>query len=504
MASFDLSGTSVSGALPASWLNFASLISVDVSGTLLRCPLTLSSAGELNCSLPAWVGITGYSNEVLAIGSSGAVVAGLHCPILSINEQSRSSLALDDAYHARTLCKCAAPYFGVAGQCQPCPTSCTCDGALIRDCYPVVQPGVISSSSSSSSSVSESSVDSAAYALVSPPAIGMHFLPCTRLPNGNSLCNPRGQPWPHFFVTEDASSATVDLSVWCADGHTSRLCSQCSDGYFASGLLCKRCLPTPLHVLILVGNLALLVAIVVYLYLQQPRVDRAQLTLLAYFSPAGRSGGSSSGSGGSNELHDSNSSQLRTPACTSSTTLLHANACLHETASLAVSIDGGSSADAAPIEPTIAVQSTSSSPLKLLLFHSQQASLLLFSASKLLSSLGGLLFVSAAVSNSFSQLACGTGVYQQLDAGDALLARRGVTAAHRRSGWSSTRRICSRLCVTRPCDDSSLRCVHRLSLPAGVSLCAGSTVSPRLHRQTRGRHCRSASLSQPAALHTVR
>ncbi len=97
VSSLDLSGTSMGGALPESWNNFEALSGIDISETLIRCTLAFTEEGQVNCSLTAWIGINGCTNEVLAIGSSGAVVAGLQCPIFAINSQSRSSLVLDDA-----------------------------------------------------------------------------------------------------------------------------------------------------------------------------------------------------------------------------------------------------------------------------------------------------------------------------------------------------------------------------------------------------------------------
>lgn len=46
----------------------------------------------------------------------------------------------------------------------------------------------------------------------------------------------------------------------------------------------KRCLPASLHVLILAGNIALVGAVVVYLYLQQPQAESAQQAVRAYLS----------------------------------------------------------------------------------------------------------------------------------------------------------------------------------------------------------------------------
>jgi hypothetical protein len=81
--------------------------------------------------------------------------------------------------------------------------------------------------------------------------------PCPRLPNGTSLCgHPAGAAqWPLFFVAagSDAEDTVPDLSDWCWPGHTGRWCAQCRDGFFSSGRLCKRCLPTGLHVLIVVA-----------------------------------------------------------------------------------------------------------------------------------------------------------------------------------------------------------------------------------------------------------
>jgi hypothetical protein len=370
LTTINLSNTSISGGLPTTWGLFHALQQVGLQNTSLRCPFTRDADGQIVCGLPEWINVAGYSYEVLAIGSDNVVVPGLHCPIFSIAQQERSSLDLDDAYHQRTPCKCAAPYFGVAGACQPCPTACRCDGAVIKQCYPIVQPGTYRSDAFGN-------IDE----LVSLPVIGTSFLPCSRLPSGVSLCNPQGLPWPLFFQ-EAGVLELSDLSTWCAEGHTARLCSKCSDGYFSSGLLCKRCLSVPLHVFILLANIAMLLAVVIYLYRQQPHAEsELRLGLAEYLSVSHAPG-----------QQRSNDSEL-----------YHVSSALPSLEAAALELSPAASAvPPADGVAAAAASSTTSSPLKLLLFHSQQASLMLFSASTLPASLRGMLFASGAASNSLS------------------------------------------------------------------------------------------------------
>jgi hypothetical protein len=145
----------------------------------------------------------------------------------------------------------------------------------------------------------------------------------------------------------------LDVTVsGCYLGHTGRLCAQCSVGYFSSGRWCLECLSDGVHVLILLLNLAVLVALVVYLFLQQPNQSRAHAALLQYQQEA-----------------------------------------------VLPAVKSLSTADISEID---AQQSLSISPLRLLIFHSQQLSLLLLTTASLPSTFAGLLAVFSSGANGFS------------------------------------------------------------------------------------------------------
>jgi len=360
LLSIDLSGTGIEGDLPPTWANFPALQLLDLSGTDVRCSLQLQE-GQLRCDMSShWVRQSGLSNEVL--DASGTLLRGLHCPLLAV-KRNGGPISLDDSFSQYALCECAAPCFGAAGVCVECPQGCSCSQGTISGCWPTVLPGVVASVTSAFSQGVE---------IVTPLRIAV-LHPCPRLPNGTSLCgHPAGAAqWPLFFVAagSDAEAAVPNLSDWCWPGHTGRWCAQCREGFFSSGRLCKRCLPTGLHVLIVAANVAALLAVVAYLAKQQSCTEQARKDLVAYLA----------------EDDTAAAAQLsRSPSAVNRAGTDPSN-------------------DAAEVTRADPVQtSVPSNPLRVLLFHMQQLGLLMDSAAALPGSLSGLLTVFSSAGNGLS------------------------------------------------------------------------------------------------------
>jgi len=216
--------------------------------------------------------------------------------------------------------------------------------------------------------------------------------PCPQLPNGTSLCgHPAGAAqWPLFFVAAgpDAETSVPDLSDWCWPGHTGRWCAQCRDGFFSSGRLCKRCLPTGLHVLIAALNVSALLAVVVYLFKQQSSKEQARKELSTYLVEDD----TVAASGLSRSTSMVNRARADPPQ--PSPFALHPHPEAHV---IAPSPDATEQNGA-----EASVSDAPSNPLRVLLFHTQQLGLLLDSAAALPGALSGLLTVFSSAGNGLS------------------------------------------------------------------------------------------------------
>ena len=111
-------------------------------------------------------------------GGGGGPSGGFHCPALRLQSRNFSSAAVEPAYYARTLCSCDANFFGRDGVCVRCPAQCSCSGAVVRDCFPVVRRGrVLTAGSGAAMRVLQNP------GAVRPFAVAA-FLPCPRTLTG--------------------------------------------------------------------------------------------------------------------------------------------------------------------------------------------------------------------------------------------------------------------------------------------------------------------------------
>ena len=264
---------------------------------------------QLRCPLPPWLSVSG---STLDGAGGGLSTGGFHCPALQLLSQNFSSAAVDPSYYAHTLCSCDANFFGRDGLCVRCPAQCSCSGAVVRDCFPVVRRGRVLAAGSGTGTAMRVQPNPDA---VRPFAVAA-FLPCPRTLTGRSLCNPDGVSWPRFYDVEtlggrgqrggahqleddgrgsrgiygDHSDSDGDhgrgghddLGGWCYPGHTGRLCAQCAAGHFLSGRWCLRCLSAGAHAVIVAVNVALLLLLVALLYARMPGAAAAAKAMREY------------------------------------------------------------------------------------------------------------------------------------------------------------------------------------------------------------------------------
>jgi hypothetical protein len=191
-------------------------------------------------------------------------------------------------------------------------------------------------------------------------------------------CNPDGVGWHAFYERATNAQSGIysddDDSKWCLQGHSSRLCANCADGYFSSGRWCLRCLSVAVHVLVLFCNFLLMAALIAYLWLQQPS-NATSWSVLSEYALEMRAA-------------DSGSSAVAAAA-------VSANHYRH------IAADDEAASDA-PSDEATPLSRNASNPLRLLVFHTQQLSLLLLTAGSMPGALAGLLSIFSSAGNSFS------------------------------------------------------------------------------------------------------
>jgi hypothetical protein len=269
----DLSGTSLTGPIPESWSNFVSLASLDLTGTELSCDLRADGKGGVECVLPSWIHAT-PTMQMLVPNSTTQLVPGIRCPQLVAASGRLSKFQIDPKYHARTLCQCAEGWFGKDGRCVQCPKACRCFGDLIEECFPTMQP------------IKEQGHDAHHEIELALPLEITALSVCPRTLTGEAQCNPRVEPFPLFYLfpaglngynaSERVAQGTmgrIDVATalqdgWCADGYKGRLCSACEEGYFASGRECSKCGTQGAHVVLLLVCLVLFALLLLFLYWQ--------------------------------------------------------------------------------------------------------------------------------------------------------------------------------------------------------------------------------------------
>ena len=385
LRTWDSSGTSISGSIPTTWNVLVALQQLNIGQTNIRCNLIVNADDKMKCvdqSVLRKSPTTSIEAVSLADGN-----AGVHCNALTIVATGSASVTADPSYHAYTDCRCDTNSFGLNALCYRCPEGCTCTRDVIQNCFPVVQRGSILVTPASPASSDRVVVDGS----IAPFSISA-ILPCPRTVTGSSLCNPDNIAWPYFYrISEqtdaslstgltgsDASSssdAEIDMSSWCYPGHTGRLCAACSLSYFSSGRWCLRCLGEGMHMLILLTNLLLIVALIAYLYAKSPSAVTSAKGLQMYLRRLARSPGDVGSSRSMQPLHSDGPLDLSMPA---------------------------SQSDSFSSEASTAVVAESANPLKLLIFHSQQLSLLLHTSTSLPPVMAGLLSVINSGSTGFS------------------------------------------------------------------------------------------------------
>jgi hypothetical protein len=266
----DLTGTSLSGVLPESWANLASLTQLSLHDTYVTCDMVLTASGELFCPLPSWLRKSSTLQQLPAVADTSTFVPGVHCQQLGLTSTALSSVQIDPGYTFLTTCACDAGYFGKVslwllwwqlsrlgmgllltswcvlfhayclqdGQCIACPIECSCNGDSIQDCFPILIEGWVTGIQQVDGSVEVAGVQ---------PFTLLQLLACPNTLTGASLCNAQGLSWTAFYKyvgiqnnppAPDSSSTPLD---WCYPGHTGRLCAQCSGGQQCSHK-CYNCL----------------------------------------------------------------------------------------------------------------------------------------------------------------------------------------------------------------------------------------------------------------------
>jgi len=264
----DFSYNNFQGYVPDSYVNFRQLRELRLEGNPgLRAP-----PGR---PLPSFL-----TTAEFGVTTSSSAGVGWSCPALRHVSNPGAIVTLDPSYYDYQLCECVDKYFGKGNQCQLCPSgACQCSASVIEGCYPVPVGGLGAGSGSGLTLSKENS--------------GTEFfviLPCPLSILGQSLCNPLGLPWPGFAP----QGTEVDLPTFCVTGHQGRLCSQCKDGYFASGRWCLRCLPDGLHAFIWLACMALLVGLTAFLYIRVP-MPHHLLHAMQQLEERGRAGDDLSG-----------------------------------------------------------------------------------------------------------------------------------------------------------------------------------------------------------------
>lgn len=152
------------------------------------------------------------------------------------------------------------------GQCVRCPTGCTCNGDVVQDCFPILE----------FLAPADSQV---------PVIFVSAIIECPLTVTGSSLCNPNSVPWPAFSSMTSMMGGALNLSGWCEAGHTDRLCSKCDTGYYSSSRWCLPCMATSTHIIIVLANCTLFIALVVYLYLRTPSPETSRHAAANYHPP---------------------------------------------------------------------------------------------------------------------------------------------------------------------------------------------------------------------------
>jgi hypothetical protein len=357
---------------------------------VLQCYMYQVENGDLICGNPPWVVSTASSTQVSDPLFPGSYIPGLHCPLFGVSGNPYASVAVDEDFYDHTLCTCDAGFWGCNGRCIKCPDQCSCNGTVVKDCFPIMTLGTVKRVSLAEGNLA-----------IDQPFTVTEMLPCQRSIAGDTLCNPHSKPWPQFLKHLNNPDATNDdlqeLLGFCDGGHQGRLCTQCRSGYFESGRFCMQCMGTPMHVVILLLNLLFLAAIVAYVYKQQPTDQVARQTLLTY-------------------LHEERNTLLAVG--------INRQRKQKAKAALPPMLDvpleerfrpadpsSSSSSDAADVPVAIVASSpppsrsrsaAADNPLKLLIFHSQQLSLLFLSSVSLPTMLSGFVRVSSNASTGFS------------------------------------------------------------------------------------------------------
>jgi hypothetical protein len=306
---------------------------------------------------------------------------------------------------------CNVNFFGKPeGHCVRCPIECDCSGDMVAGCYPIIVRGLVES---------DEFGNIVAGAPVTPFII-VAMLPCPRTTTGLSLCNPDKRPWQDFYAiaqrgppaplmggamdaangsfhsssssplraTDDAPFRGIAASGagWCAEGHTSRLCARCSNGYFSSGRWCLRCMNVPTHVVLLVFNLAIGALLVVFLYRKSPGTGIAAAELTEYVA---------------REQAAQRHVPFRehTAGASLSTSHITGGNGGHTNGALFTSDSG---VWESPISTAASSAASVANPAKLLVFFTQQLSVLLRTSTSLPRVLAGLLTAVSATGSGFS------------------------------------------------------------------------------------------------------
>jgi hypothetical protein len=130
-SSINMKGTSITGILPETWSLFPALQVIDMDITGIRCDLFRQENHALVCNLPGWLDLSHTTSEVIDPATT-FTIDGLHCPLMEIQGRDYSSVVLPPTFYSHVFCICDPTYFGLSGQCVPCPQPCRCSGSVVQ------------------------------------------------------------------------------------------------------------------------------------------------------------------------------------------------------------------------------------------------------------------------------------------------------------------------------------------------------------------------------------
>lgn len=397
----DLSGNRFYGSIPSEYGQLRLMMEMRLEGNLLQSQTAV---------LPSFIQPSASGLRIPADFNNT-----YSCSSLSFAGRPQSVLTIEPAYFSFAHCSCNDDYFGLGNNCRPCRAPCVCRQQVVQNCYPIVRypglpaPALLGGASGGLTSRSHARPRKrrrgSPTAGVSSPPLDLSFtvelmLPCPLDGAGRNRCNPAATNWT---FSSAAATTVAPIPPFCAAGYAGRLCTACADSYFQRGRDCIRCWQHATLFLVICGCIAKVALLLLLLYCKnptaadfqpQPAAHAAELINRNHLSPAANNAVNSSASSPLLMGHE-----FELPRELSATAVYSTAA---DPASYSAAVGGPSAAErlvgaelARNLQPT-------SNLLMLLLFHSQQMGLLLFTQSFLPLPLRWLLHITNSGADGFT------------------------------------------------------------------------------------------------------